>query len=189
MAVRLSSRRRCSLRELEDSLSGDEALGVAVLRTALTAPLFWIATNAGVDGAVVVNKVTEADEGPRLQRRDPHLRRPARRRCRRSGEGDALGGRQRGVGRADDPHHRECHRREARRGCGRQPRSRARSLVANRDTKHEAPRGVPCAGLRRIGGYCRLGAAGPRRTTLGRAACRAVSSAPGPHHTATLRRR
>ena len=30
---------------------------------ALSAPLFWIATNAGLDGAVVVNKVAELPEG------------------------------------------------------------------------------------------------------------------------------
>ena len=30
----------------------DAATGVAALRTALTAPLYWIATNAGIDGAV-----------------------------------------------------------------------------------------------------------------------------------------
>ncbi len=52
-----------ALAELEDSLSGDEATGVAVLRTALTAPLYWIASNAGLDGAVVVNKVSEAPKG------------------------------------------------------------------------------------------------------------------------------
>ena len=44
---------------LRDSLSGDEALGVDVVRTALTAPLYWIAANAGLDGAVVVSKVAE----------------------------------------------------------------------------------------------------------------------------------
>ena len=44
---------------LRDSLSGDEALGVDVVRTALSAPLFWIAANAGLDGAVVVSKVAE----------------------------------------------------------------------------------------------------------------------------------
>lgn len=49
-----------ALAELEGSLSGDEATGVAVLRSALTAPLYWIASNAGLDGAVVVNKVSEA---------------------------------------------------------------------------------------------------------------------------------
>jgi chaperonin GroEL len=49
--------------ELRDSLSGDEAVGVEVVRTALRAPLYWIATNAGLDGAVVVSKVAEGKEG------------------------------------------------------------------------------------------------------------------------------
>ncbi|EME59425.1 chaperonin GroEL [Rhodococcus ruber BKS 20-38] len=48
---------------LENSLSGDEATGVAVLRAALVAPLYWIAGNAGLDGSVVVNKVSEAPAG------------------------------------------------------------------------------------------------------------------------------
>ncbi|MFZ2528136.1 MAG: chaperonin GroEL [Rhodococcus sp. (in: high G+C Gram-positive bacteria)] len=51
------------LAELESSLSGDEATGVAVLRTALSAPLFWIAANAGLDGAVVTSKVAEGPKG------------------------------------------------------------------------------------------------------------------------------
>ncbi|MGQ4597331.1 chaperonin GroEL [Nocardia sp. R6R-6] len=49
--------------ELRDALSGDEAIGVEVVRVALRAPLYWIATNAGVDGAVVVSKVAEGKEG------------------------------------------------------------------------------------------------------------------------------
>ncbi|MBF6099144.1 chaperonin GroEL [Nocardia cyriacigeorgica] len=49
--------------ELRDSLSGDEAVGVEVVRQALRAPLFWIATNAGVDGSVVVSRVAEGKEG------------------------------------------------------------------------------------------------------------------------------
>ncbi|RPA65235.1 chaperonin GroEL [Gordonia oryzae] len=48
---------------LADSLPGDEALGVRVVREAVKAPLFWIATNAGVDGAVVVNRVAESGAG------------------------------------------------------------------------------------------------------------------------------
>ena len=50
---------RGALKTLRDKLSGDEALGVDVFSEALSAPLFWIATNAGLDGAVVVNKVSE----------------------------------------------------------------------------------------------------------------------------------
>ncbi|WP_238422090.1 chaperonin GroEL [Gordonia sp. 'Campus'] len=48
---------------LADSLTGDEALGVRVVRDAAKAPLFWIAANAGLDGAVVVDKVSSADQG------------------------------------------------------------------------------------------------------------------------------
>jgi chaperonin GroEL len=52
-----------TLGALAASLSGDEATGVEVVRAALSAPLFWIATNAGVDGSVVVNKVSDAPKG------------------------------------------------------------------------------------------------------------------------------
>ncbi|MGL4305724.1 MAG: chaperonin GroEL [Mycobacteriaceae bacterium] len=51
------------LDELAASLSGDEALGVELFRSAISAPLFWIAANAGLDGAVVVSKVSEAGVG------------------------------------------------------------------------------------------------------------------------------
>ncbi|MEU0884539.1 chaperonin GroEL [Lentzea sp. NPDC005914] len=44
-------------------LTGDEATGVALVAKALSAPLFWIAANAGLEGAVVVNKVREGDWG------------------------------------------------------------------------------------------------------------------------------
>ncbi|RLK60862.1 chaperonin GroEL [Actinokineospora cianjurensis] len=44
-------------------LTGDEATGVAIVREALSAPLFWIAANGGQEGAVVVNKVRELPWG------------------------------------------------------------------------------------------------------------------------------
>jgi chaperonin GroEL len=44
-------------------LSGDEAVGVALVRKALTAPSFWIAANAGAEGAVVVNRIAELPIG------------------------------------------------------------------------------------------------------------------------------
>ncbi|SHL00448.1 chaperonin GroEL [Pseudonocardia thermophila] len=44
-------------------LAGDEATGVAIVREALKAPLFWIATNGGLEGAVVVGKVAEKEWG------------------------------------------------------------------------------------------------------------------------------
>jgi len=54
---------RAALAPLHDKLSGDEALGVEVFSEALSAPLFWIAANAGLDGAVVVSKVAEMPAG------------------------------------------------------------------------------------------------------------------------------
>ncbi|MBF6172591.1 chaperonin GroEL [Nocardia blacklockiae] len=51
------------LAELRDSLTGDQAIGVDVVRQALRAPLYWIASNAGIDGAVVVSKVAEGKDG------------------------------------------------------------------------------------------------------------------------------
>jgi chaperonin GroEL len=51
-------------RVLEGGLghTGDEATGVRLVQDALSAPLFWIAANAGQQGAVVVNRVRELTE-------------------------------------------------------------------------------------------------------------------------------
>ncbi|MGH3524877.1 MAG: TCP-1/cpn60 chaperonin family protein, partial [Mycobacterium sp.] len=54
---------RKALADLRTSLSGDEAVGVDVFSGALSAPLYWIAANAGLDGSVVVNKVSELPAG------------------------------------------------------------------------------------------------------------------------------
>ena len=52
-------------KELEGGLgfTGDEATGVSVVRKALSAPLFWIAANCGLEGAVVVGKVADQEWG------------------------------------------------------------------------------------------------------------------------------
>ncbi|HEY2791562.1 MAG TPA: chaperonin GroEL, partial [Micromonosporaceae bacterium] len=47
-------------------LTGDEATGVAIVRSALSSPLRWIAQNAGHDGNVVVEKVREMRWGDGL---------------------------------------------------------------------------------------------------------------------------
>ena len=54
---------RKALAPLRKSLTGDEAVGVDVFDSALSAPLYWIAANAGLDGSVVVNKVAELPAG------------------------------------------------------------------------------------------------------------------------------
>jgi chaperonin GroEL len=54
---------RKTLAPLRESVTGDEAVGVDVFDAALSAPLYWIAANAGLDGSVVVNKVAELPAG------------------------------------------------------------------------------------------------------------------------------
>ncbi|MDP9240044.1 MAG: chaperonin GroEL [Actinomycetota bacterium] len=44
-------------------LSGDEATGVNIVRKSLSEPLRWIASNAGLEGYVVVSKVQEMPKG------------------------------------------------------------------------------------------------------------------------------
>jgi chaperonin GroEL len=43
------------------TLAGDEATGVEIVRAAISQPLHWIAANAGLEGAVVVQKVSGLD--------------------------------------------------------------------------------------------------------------------------------
>ncbi len=47
--------------ELADTLEGDEKTGAKVILKALEAPLFHIAANAGLEGAVIINKVKESE--------------------------------------------------------------------------------------------------------------------------------
>ena len=54
---------RGALDELRASLSGDAALGADVFASALSAPLCWVAVNAGLDGSVAVNKVAHLPKG------------------------------------------------------------------------------------------------------------------------------
>ena len=49
--------------ELAANLSGDEKTGANVVLKALAAPLFHIAANAGLEGAVIINKVRESEQG------------------------------------------------------------------------------------------------------------------------------
>ena len=47
--------------KLVDTLEGDEKTGGKVILKALEAPLFHIAANAGLEGAVIINKVRESE--------------------------------------------------------------------------------------------------------------------------------
>ena len=55
----ISMHLRKQLKEVAD-LEGDEKTGANIILKALEAPLFQIAVNAGLEGAVIVNKVKES---------------------------------------------------------------------------------------------------------------------------------
>ena len=49
--------------DLAESLEGDEKTGAKVILKSLEAPLFYIAANAGLEGAVIINKVKDSQTG------------------------------------------------------------------------------------------------------------------------------
>ena len=49
--------------KLADGMEGDEKTGAKVVLKALEAPLYHIAVNAGLEGAVIINKVAESNPG------------------------------------------------------------------------------------------------------------------------------
>ncbi len=51
------------VKELAASLHGDEKTGAEIVLKALEAPLFHIAMNAGLEGSVIINKVSESEVG------------------------------------------------------------------------------------------------------------------------------
>ena len=51
------------LNALIDTLEGDEKTGATIIAKALTAPLAHIAANAGLEGAVIINKIKESEVG------------------------------------------------------------------------------------------------------------------------------
>ena len=51
------------VKKFADELEGDEKTGANIILKALEAPLYQIAKNAGLEGAVIVNKVRESEHG------------------------------------------------------------------------------------------------------------------------------
>ena len=49
--------------KLAETLEGDEKTGAKVILKALEAPLYYISANAGLEGAVIINKVKESKDG------------------------------------------------------------------------------------------------------------------------------
>ena len=89
-------------------LEGDQKVGVNIIKRAIEEPLRWIATNAGLEGSIVVQKVRELDERVRLQRADRHLREPGERRRHRPDQGRAHGAAEQLVDCLAPAHHRSA---------------------------------------------------------------------------------
>ncbi len=49
--------------KIAETLEGDEKTGAKVILKALESPLYYIAANAGLEGAVIINKVRESEPG------------------------------------------------------------------------------------------------------------------------------
>ena len=52
-----------SVKALADGLNGDEKTGAQIVLKALESPLYHIAVNAGLEGSVIINKVSESQVG------------------------------------------------------------------------------------------------------------------------------
>ena len=52
-----------AVEKLISEVEGDEKTGAKVILKALEAPLYYISENAGLEGAVIINKVKESKDG------------------------------------------------------------------------------------------------------------------------------
>ena len=100
-------RAAAALDEARPSSTGDEKIGVNIVRRALEEPLRQIGENAGVDGSVVVEEVKKEQEARRLQRRHRRVRGHGQGRHHRPDQGDAA---------------RRCRTRRRSRACCSRPR-------------------------------------------------------------------
>ena len=100
-------------------LEGTARLGADIVARALREPLRIIASNAGLEGQVVVNTVAEFDGRRGLRRPHRNLRKPYRARGHRPHQGCRLSLDPCDVDRDHRPQHRRAHRRRAgaRGGC------------------------------------------------------------------------
>ena len=81
-----------------------------IVTRAIEEPLRWIASNAGQEGSIVVQKVKEGEGRLRLQRADRHVRGPGAGRRHRPDQGRALGAAERRVDRVAAADHRSAGR-------------------------------------------------------------------------------
>ena len=111
-------------------LTGDEKVGVGIVRRSLAEPLRWIAENGGYQGYVVTSKVAEMTPGNGFNAATGEYGDLLGCRRARPGQGDPVGAGQRGVHRLAAAHHRDPGGGEARGGGAGGSRSRAQPLTA-----------------------------------------------------------
>ena len=113
---------------LLDSLEGDEKTGAQIVLRALEEPLRQLATNAGLEGSVVVQAVRSAKPGQGLNVDTRRGRGPRQERDHRPDHGHPLGAAERRVDRQEHPHHRGDRHRRAGEGRRRRRRRHARHV-------------------------------------------------------------
>ena len=92
-------------------LGGDQQIGVNIVRRAIEEPMRWIATNAGQEGSIVVQKVREMKDEEGFNALTDTLRESREGGRHRSGKGRALGAPERVVDCVAAPHHRSARLR------------------------------------------------------------------------------
>ena len=107
------------------SLEGDERTGAQIIIKSLEEPLRQLATNAGLEGSVVVQQVRGGEAGRGPERRHRRGDRPRQGRHHRPDDGHPLGAAERRVDREEHPHHRGDRRRGTREGRRRHGRRHA----------------------------------------------------------------
>ena len=122
------------------SLEGDERTGAQIIIKSLEEPLRQLATNAGLEGSVVVQQVRTAKPGEGLNVDTGEVDGPAEGRHHRPDDGHALGAAERGVDREEHPHHRGDRRRGS--GEGRRRYGRRHAGHGRDDVGSNPPRGV-----------------------------------------------
>ena len=137
-------------------LGGDQQIGVNIVKRAIEEPMRWIATNAGQEGSIVVQKVREMkdDEGfNALTDTYENLVNGGRH---RSGQGRALGAPERVVDCVAAAHDRSAHLRHPRRKEGSADAGRRRygrhvpRRVHYPGSDHQSPAEYPSTGLHHV---------------------------------------
>ena len=120
-------------RVLDDDLglTGDEKVGVSIVRRSLVEPLRWIAENGGDQGYVITSKVAEMEPGHGYNAATGEYGDLLAAGVHRPGQGHPLRAGQRRVDRLAAAHHRDPRwSRSPRKRTSRRPQPRAQPLTA-----------------------------------------------------------